>query len=228
MIGILAAAVGISSATLVWQPSHQTDTGEAYDESAVCGGIVDAAMAAAPALQEHRVWSRGVKNLHHADSGTNTLIAHTSALVGGRKSGYAYELDLSNALKPLVFVGVHNNGGTKRHAVWAYVHDGDRHEAQSRRLAALLLEEVAAATDLQDRGTHLDSSTGRNDYRCRATGKLAFYSIDENVNAAPYRVLMEIGDLDASREFLQDPANQKRLGEALKRGVARFLESLPR
>src|SRR3989339_503378 len=153
-------------------------------------------MAAAPALQEHRVWSRGVKNLHHADSGTNTLIAHTSALVGGRKSGYAYELDLSNALKPLVFVGVHNNGGTKRHAVWAYVHDGDRHEAQSRRLGGLLLEEGAPATALQDRGTHLDSSTGRNDYRCRATGKLAFYSIDENVNAAPYRVLMEIGDLD--------------------------------
>lgn len=228
MLSLFAAALSLSTATVVWQPSHQTDTGEDFDESAVCGSIVDAAMAAEPALPERKVWSRGVKGLHHADSGTNTLVAHTSAVVGGKKSGYAYELDLSNAVKPLVFVGVHNNGGTKRHAVWAFVHDGDRHEAQSRRLARLLLEEVAAATDLQDRGTHLDSSTGRNDYRCKATGRLAFYSIDENVNTAPYRVLMEIGDIDASREFLQDPANQRKLGEALKRGVARFLESLPR
>jgi hypothetical protein len=66
----------------------------------------------------------------------------------------------------------------------------------------------------------LDSSTGRNDYRCAVTGKLAFYSIDENVNTAPYRVLLEIGDNGVSRALLQDPAKQQAMGAALKKELA--------
>jgi len=51
---------------------------------------------------------------------------------------------------------------------------------------------------------------------CVATGKLSFYSLDENVNVAPYRVLLEIGDNAISRELLVDPHAQKSMGKAIK------------
>jgi hypothetical protein len=45
----------------------------------------------------------------------------------------------------------------------------------------------------------------------------------ENVNTAPYRVLLEIGDNGVSKAFLQDPVNQKKIGEAIKRALAAWL-----
>ena len=210
---------------IVFQPSHQTDTGKGFNEAATSGDIVDAALKSKPVYEEHKVWSYGRKGLHHADSGSNTKSEHTVAVVDGMISGCAWELERSNELKPLVFVSVHNNGGTGKHAVWGYVHDGDKYEAESRRLSNIIIEEVALATDLENRGTHLDSMAGMNDYRCRATGKLAFYSIDENVNPAPYRVLIEIGDIDASRTFLLNKDKRRAAGRAIKRGLERFFNS---
>ena len=98
-------------------------------------------------------------------------------------------------------------------------------EAANRRLSDILTEEISRATDLENRGTHSDSSADRNNYRCAVTGRLAFYSIDENVNRAPYRVLLEIGDIEVSRAFLLDEGNRRAIGGAIKRGLARFLES---
>ena len=118
---------------------------------------------------------------------------------------------------------MHNNGGTKRHAVWGYIHYGDKYEAANRELAARLIKAISTATTLENRGVLLDSTTGRNDYRCQATGKLSFYSLDENSNTAPYRVLLEIGDNAASHDFLQDPANQKIIGEAIKKELVSWL-----
>ena len=69
----------------------------------------------------------------------------------------------------------------------------------------------------------LDSSTGRNDYRCAITGRLGFYSLDENVNKAPYRVLLEIGDNGVSRALLQDPVKQQIMGAAIKKELAAWL-----
>ena len=40
---------------IVWQPSHQTDTGKDFSEAAVCGAIVDAAMETKPRLKEYRI-----------------------------------------------------------------------------------------------------------------------------------------------------------------------------
>lgn len=211
-------------ALVVFQPSHQSDTGVNYNEARTCNAIVEYAMAAPPRLSEHKVWSYFQPGLHHADSGTNTLKAHTSALEGGKLSGYAWELKQSNKMQPLVFIGVHNNAGTGRHALWGYIHDGDSAMEENRRLSDMLIEEIARATDLENRGTHLDSTTGRNDYRCAATGRLAFYSIDENVNSATYRVLLEIGDIEKSRASLLDEEFRRAVGEAIKRGVGKFLE----
>jgi hypothetical protein len=70
----------------------------------------------------------------------------------------------------------------------------------------------------------LDSTTGRNDYRCAATGARAFYSLDENFNTASYRVLLEIGDNGVSREFLQNPDNQKKLGVTIKQALAKWMK----
>jgi hypothetical protein len=215
-----------TAAVVVFQPSHQSDTGVNYNEALTADAMVQYAMQAAPHYNEHKVWSYYQPGLHHADTGTNTLIAHTSALEGGRLSGYAWELKQANALLPLVFIGVHNNSGTGRHALWGYIHDGDPMMAENRRLSDILIEEIARATDLENRGTHLDSSADRNDYRCAATGRLAFYSIDENVNKAPYRVLLEIGDIEKSRAFLMDEGSRQAVGKAIKRGLDRFLRSL--
>lgn len=223
---LLLWAAPAAAQLVVFQPSHQSDTGENYNEAQTCNAIVEYAMKARPYFGDAKVWSYFQPGLHHADTGTNTLKAHTVALEDGRLSGYAWELREANALAPLFFIGVHNNGGTNRHAVWGYIHDGDPMEEQNRRLSDTLIEEIARATDLENRGTHLDSTTGRNDYRCAATGRLGFYSIDENVNRAPYRVLLEIGDIDRSRALLQSEDGRKAIGEAIKRGLARFLKSL--
>jgi len=209
---------------VVWQPSHQTDTGRDFNEAKVSNAIAVAAMKTAPRLNEYKVWSFGVDGLHHANTGSNTMLAHTTAVVDGQISGYAYELKESNALKPVVFVALHNNGGTNRHAIWGYIHDGDAFEAENRALAARLVAAIAKVTDLEDRGVLLDSSTGRNDYRCAVTGRLGFYSLDENVNKAPYRVLLEIGDNGVSRALLQDPAKQEAMGAAIKKELAAWLK----
>ena len=220
-----ASSVGLKSSTpvIVWQPSHQTDTGKDFDESAVSNGIVEAAMKTAPSLKESKVWSIGVPGLHHGNTGSNTMIEHTSAVVDGQLSGYAYELKESNKLAPTVFIALHNNGGTNRHAIWGYIHDGDRYEADNRALAARLVAAISSVTDLENRGVLLDSSTGRNNYRCETTGRLGFYSLDEHVNTAPYRVLLEIGDNVVSRALLQDPAKQRVMGEAIKRELVKWL-----
>ena len=211
---------------VVWQPSHQTDTGKDFSEALTCNGIVEAAMALKPdmKLKEYKVWSLGKEGLHHSDAGSNTKIEHTTAIIDGKMSGYAYELQESNKKHPDVFIAVHNNGGTQRHAVWGYIHYGDRYEGANRQLAGRFVKAICDATGMENRGVLLDSTTGRNDYRCATTGKLGFYSLDENVNTAPYRVLLEIGDNAASHDFLQDPSNQKKIGEAIKKELESWLK----
>jgi len=209
---------------IVWQPSHQTDTGVDFSEAKTCNGIVEAAMSSKPKFKEFKVWSLDQPNLHHPNMGSNTIVAHTTAVVDGQLSGYAYELQESNKQKPTVFIAVHNNGGTKRHAIWGYIHEGDAYEAENRALTERLVAAICAVTDLENRGVLLDSSTGRNDYLCKTTGKKAFYSLDENVNTAKYRVLLEIGDNAMSKAFLENPANQQKMGVALKAELAKWLK----
>jgi len=124
----------------------------------------------------------------------------------------------------MVFIAVHNNGGTKRNAVWGYIHYGDQYENANRELAARLTKAINSTSGLEDRGVWLDSTTGRNDYRCQATGKLSFYSLDENINTAPYRVLLEIGDNAISRELLLDPASRKKIGAAIKKELVAWIK----
>jgi len=209
---------------VVWQPSHQTDTGKDFSEAATCNAIVEAAMKSGPRLREYKVWSLGKTQYHHADSGSNTKILHTTAVLDGRISGYAYELKESNRKKPGIFIAVHNNGGTKRNAVWGYIHFGDAYEQANRELAAVLVDAICKATGMENRGVLLDSTTGRNDYRCASTGKLSFYSIDEQINSAPYRVLLEIGDNAASRAILTDPEKQQLIGEAIKKALVEWMK----
>ncbi len=209
---------------IVWQPSHQTDTGKDFSEAATCNAIVEAAMKTKPKMKEYKVWSLGKEEYHHADSGSNTKISHTTAIIDGKISGYAYELRESNKLHPTVFIAVHNNAGTKRNAVWGYIHYGDKYEAGNRELAGRLAKAISAATNLEDRGVWLDSTTGRNDYRCQVTGKLSFYSLDENINSAPYRVLMEVGDNAISRDLLISDEGRKKIGEAIKKELAAWLK----
>lgn len=215
-----------SKSVIVWQPSHQTDTGIDFSEAEVCNAIVEAAMKTKPRAEEHKVWSLGKEGLHHSDVGTNTKIEHTTAVIDGKISGYAYELQESNKHNPQVFISVHNNGGSKRNAVWGYIHEGDQYEQANRELAARLIKAISAVTTMENRGVYLDSSTGRNDYRSPSSGKLGFYSIDDDVNNAPYRVLLEIGDNKESRVLLLDPKVQKKIGKAIKKELTKWMSEL--
>ena len=154
----------VRTPVVVYQPSHQTDTGRDFSEAAVCNGIVEAAMAASTGVvQVYKVWSHEMESVHHARQGSNTVIAHTAAVdTLGKISGYAYELQESNKLHPDVFVSVHNNGGTRRHACWGFIHEGDVYEQQNRILAEELVAEICKVTDLENRGVLFDSSTGKD------------------------------------------------------------------
>jgi N-acetylmuramoyl-L-alanine amidase len=209
---------------IVFQPSHQSDTGKDFNEGLVCSAIVDAALAApVPGTKQFKVWSYYVPDLHHAQAGSNTKISHTTAVDSGRISGYAYEINESNKIGPDLFIAVHNNGGTNKHYRWGFVHEGDPNEEINRELARVILNEICTATNLFNAGVHGDSEPNRNDYRCVSTGKLSFYSLDEHVNKAPYRLLLEIGDNAVSREFLLNADNQKKIGEAIQRAIKKIV-----
>lgn len=216
-------SAGAKQIIVVYQPSHQSDTGANFNEGLTCNGIVEAAIAASTGVVKvYKVWSYNVENLHHAQTGSNTRIDQTSAVDSlGRISGYAYEIRESNKLKPDVFIAVHNNGGTRRNACWGFVHEGDAFEKDNTELAKDFVDEICRVSGLENAGVHGDSSPNRNDYRCKNTGKLSFYSLDENVNTCPVRLLLEIGDNRVSHDLLVDPANQKKIGEAIQRVVER-------
>jgi hypothetical protein len=213
---------------IVYQPSHQSDTGLNFNEALVCNAIVEAAKAASTgAARVHKVWSYDIEGLHHARGGSNTKIDHTSATDSlGRTSGYTYEIRESNKLKPNIFVAVHNNGGAKRNACWGFVHEGDDQESTNRDLAKELVEAVCKASGLENAGVFGDSWPNRNDYRCKNTGKLSFYSLDENTNQCPARVLLEIGDNKESYSLLMNPDIQKKIGQAIQWTIERWYGKL--
>jgi len=233
MVSALLAACGVSKQmttdriderpVIVYQPSHQSDTGVNFNEGLVCNAIIEGAMASSNnTTRVHKVWSYNAEGLHHARQGSNTKIEHTSAVDSlGRISGYAYEIRESNRLHPNVFIAVHNNGATNRSACWGYVHEGDEQEPANRELATELVTEVCKASGLENGGVLGDSSPNRNDYRCRNTGKLSFYSLDENVNQCPLRVLLEIGDNKESYDLLMNPLMQNKIGKAIQTVVER-------
>jgi len=206
---------------VVYQPSHQSDTGTNFNEALVCNSIAEAAMAASTGVvRVQKVWSYNQENLHHARQGSNTKIEHSAAVDSlGRISGYAYEINESNKLKPDLFIAIHNNGATKRNACWGFVHEGDEYEQQNRGLAKELVAEICKVSGMENAGVLGDSSPNRNDYRCKNTGKLSFFSLDENRNNCPTRVLLEIGDNKESYELLMNPAVQKKIGEAIQRVI---------
>jgi hypothetical protein len=49
-----------------------------------------------------------------------------------------------------------------------------KYENDNRELAAQIIKAISEASGLENRGVLLDSTTGRNDYRCKASGKLSF------------------------------------------------------
>jgi hypothetical protein len=225
-----ATGSGGEELVIVYQPSHQSDTGVNFNEALVCNAIAEAAIAASTSAPTvHKVWSYNVDGLHHARAGSNTKTDHSAATDSlGRISGYAYEITESNKLKPDIFIAIHNNGATKRNACWGFVHEGDEQESNNRDLAKELVEEVCKASGLQNAGVLGDSWPNRNDYRCKNTGKLSFYSLDENVNHCPTRVLLEIGDNKESYAILMNPDIQKRIGRAIQEVIERRYGKLGR
>ena len=206
---------------VVYQPSHQSDTGVDYNEGLMCNSIVEAAIAASVGtVKAYKAWSYNIGGLHHAREGSSTKVEHTSAIDSlGRISGYAHEIKESRRLQPDVFIAIHNNGATDRNTCWGFVHEGDRYDDTNRDLAADIVAEICRVSGLENAGVLGGSPPNRNDCRCENTGKLCSYSLDENVDTCPLRVLLEIGDDKVSRSFLMDPQSQARIGQAIQRVV---------
>ncbi|MFH0793866.1 MAG: hypothetical protein V2A74_07535 [bacterium] len=209
---------------VVYQPSHQTDTGENWNEAEVCNAIVEQAMAVPSKLVELKVWSYDRDDVHHAREGSNSMIEHTSAVIDGKISGYAWEIKEGRKHKPDVWVSVHVNGATERNAAIGFVHGFDLNESVCRELAYDLVTEICDATGMENGGVMRDAELARNDYVCQKSGKPAFYSLCELNNYATHRVLLEVGDNAVSRDFLLDPKNQRRIGKAIKKVLCRWYE----
>jgi len=53
---------------------------------------------------------------------------------------------------------------------------------------------------------------------------LILYNLDESINTAKYRVLLEVGDNGLSTAFLENSINQKKIRRAIKAELATWLK----
>jgi len=65
------AKLAMKEPVIVWQPSHQTDTGKDFSEALTCNGIVEAAMHTKPKLKDNR---------HHLTVGNHFLLRNRAKL----------------------------------------------------------------------------------------------------------------------------------------------------
>lgn len=170
---------------IAWQPSHQADTGSDWKEYVVCGDIVDRVIALLPQFRHVKAWELGMGL--SGSNGYRPQPVNTPA--------FDSEIDIANDAEATVFISVHNDGGAPS-GVLGMCMPGD---AESRALAEALKAALCDATGLPDRGIREER----------------LYSLESPRNKARLRLLLEIGDNKADREFLLDEANRQSIAQAL-------------
>ena len=171
---------------VAWQPSHQDDTGlNGWHEYKVCGDIVKRAMAALPQARNVLAW-----DTDHGLTGTNNYRPSPT-----NARAFDVEIDKANRAGADVFIAVHVNGGAPT-SEFAETMPGDE---RSRAIAKRLVAALHAKTGMPDLGVI----------------PMRLYSLEPSRNRAPIRILLEIGDNEADRAFLMDPAGRQAIAEAL-------------
>ncbi len=113
------------------------------------------------------------------------------------------ELTRANRAGADVFIAVHVNGGAPS-SQFAEVMPGDE---RSGAIAMRIVKALENATGIPGQGVI----------------PMRLYSLEPERNEAPIRILLEIGDNEADRDYLMDPAGREEIAVALA-DVIRTLE----
>ena len=119
---------------------------------------------------------------------------------GTNRRAFDSELDKANKGAADYFISVHNDGGAPSGVLGMYFVGDKASAAYAERFAQAL----AKKTGLPYRGVR-----GHD-----------LYSLDSTRNDASIRILLEIGDNQADRAFLEDPASRQKIAETLAKLVA--------
>jgi hypothetical protein len=180
---------------IAFQPSHQADTSDdpSWKEYVICGDIVDRAIARLPEYTCVKAW-----DTKHGLTGSNNYRPSPT-----NTRAFDKELAISNTADADVFVAVHVDSGALSHWLLGEVLPGD---ARGRRLCSGLLGSLG----------------GELGWKEREPRQVRLYSLEPTRNRAKYRCLLEIGDNEKDRTFLEKPKNRDRIAEAIADGIRDF------
>lgn len=179
-------------AVVAFQPSHQDDTGEGWHEYAICGHIVDEAIAALRRVRGVKAW-----DIEHGLTGSNNYRPQPT-----NTQAFDVEIARANRHGARYFVSVHNDGGAPTGILAEHMPNDERGES----LARFLLRALCGRTGLANRGVR----------------KVELYSLESSRNNAAYRCLLEIGDNVADRAYLLRRENRRLIGQALAAALDDF------
>jgi N-acetylmuramoyl-L-alanine amidase len=170
---------------VAWQPSHQDDTGGADWHEYLICG--DIAQRTMALLAGSHVRSVLAWETEMGLTGSNNA--------GSNAPAFDSEIRQANEAGAHYFVSIHNDGGAPSGVLGMYFAGDQRSAAVAEQYARV----VSQQTGLPYRGI-------------RAA---PLYSLDPVRNAAPIRVLLEIGDNVQDREFLEGEAGRQSVARAL-------------
>jgi len=179
---------------IAWQPSHQADTAADWDrEYVICGDIADRVIAKLSEYPNVKAW-----DIRHGKTGTNNYRPNPT-----NTKAFDNEVELANAADADVFIGLHVDSGALEHWLLGEVLPGDaKGEALCDTLLGALSDELG--------------------WKKRPARAARLYSLEPVRNDAKYKCLLEIGDNEKDRAFLENPKNRDRIASALAEGIREF------
>jgi len=170
---------------VAWQPSHQDDTGANWHEYLICSDIVDRTIAKATSVTNVKCLDTA-----HGLTGTNNYRPSPTNTVA-----FDSEVRQANQAGASYFISIHNDGGAPSGVLGEYL-PGDE---AGKRLAERLVSAICSKTGLSNRGLRA----------------VQLYSLESSRNNAQYKCLLEIGDNEKDRAFLENSNNRDLVAQAM-------------
>jgi N-acetylmuramoyl-L-alanine amidase len=170
---------------VAWQPSHQDDTGGPGWHEYLI--CEDIARQTITLLE-----GSGVRSVLAWETGMGLTGSNNT---GSNAPAFDSEIRQANEAGADYFISIHNDGGAPSGVLGMFFTGDTRSQAHAERFART----VSDLAGLPYRGIR-----GHN-----------LYSLDQARNQAPIRILLEIGDNQKDRAFLENPDNRRRIAEAL-------------
>lgn len=174
-----------SKVVVAWQPSHQNDTGPNWHEYIICGDIVDRTITKATSVQNVKCW-----DLAHGLTGTNNYRPYPTNTIA-----FDSEIEQANQAGAHYFISIHNDGGAPSGVLGEYL-PGDE---AGKKLAGQFVQAICARTGLPNRGLRA----------------VRLYSLESARNKTPFKCLLEIGDNQRDRAFLENSDKREIIAQAL-------------